>query len=122
MEEISVFVSADNNDSDEVLEITDVISPENEEDMFDKEKIAEAAKGWYGYKNLDIIDEELIFKRDVYKAHARNISRRGNGNALYDECYTASGMIATLQKILAEFKAIGIKEKHLTISHTMTDD
>jgi hypothetical protein len=31
-------------------------------------------------------------------------------------------MIATLQKVLAEFKAAGVKEKHLAIGHTMTDD
>jgi hypothetical protein len=120
MEEISVFITADNNDSDEVLEITDALVAD--EDMFNNEVIAKAAHDWYGYKNLVVIDKEVIFKRDVYQAHARNISRRGNGNALYDECYTASGMIATLQKVLAEFKAVGIKEKHLSIGHTMTDD
>ena len=120
MDEICVFVSADNNDSDEVLEIGDALSAD--EDMFNKEKIAESANNWYGYENLDIIDKEVIFKRDVYKAHARNISRRGNGNALYDECYTALGLITTLQQIIAEFKEIDIKEKELSIGHTMTDD
>lgn len=120
LNEICVFVSADKNNSDEVIEITDALA--TDEDMFNSEVISKAAHDWYGYKNLVVIDKEVIFKRDVYQAHARNISRRGNGNPLYDELYTASGIIATLKKVLDEFKAIGIKESHLSVGHTMTDN
>ncbi len=119
MEDISAFISTE-EDSDEVLEITDVIS--NDEDMFNAEVLAKTAHDWYGYKDIEIVGKEVFFKVDVYKAHVYNMSRRHHGRPLYDVCFTAVGMITTLQKIVDELKSFGIKEKHLSIGHTFTDD
>jgi len=119
MEDISAFISTE-EDSDEVLEITDAIS--NDENMFNPEVLAQTAHDWYGYKDIEIVDKEVFFKVDVYKAHVRNMSRRHHGHPFYDECFTAVGMITTLQKIVDELKSFGIKEDDLSIGHTFTDD
>lgn len=119
MEDISAFISTE-EDSDEVLEITDVISLD--ETMFDPKELSKAAHDWYGYKDIEIVGKEVIFKVNVYEAHVRNMSRRHHGHPFYDVCFTAVGMITTLQKIVDELKSFGIKEKHLAIGHTFTDD
>lgn len=119
MEDISVFINTKEH-SDEVFEITDTISVD--ESMFEPKVLAKRSYDWYGYKDIEIVRKEVIFKVDVYKAHVRNMSRRHNGYPLYDECFTAVGMITTLQKIVEQLKSFGIKEKHLFIGHTFTDD
>jgi len=119
MDEISVFISTE-EDSDEVFEITNAIV--TNDDMFNPKVLAETAHDWYGYKDIEIVGKEAFFKVDVYKAHVRNMSRRHHGHPFYDECFTAVGMITTLQKIVDELKSFGIKEKHLSIGHTFTDN
>jgi hypothetical protein len=119
MEDVSAFISTEEH-SDEVLEITDTIA--NDENMFNPEVLAKAAHDWYGYKDIEILGKEVIFKVNVYKAHVRNISRRHHGRPLYDACFKAVGMITTLQKIVEQLKSFGIKEKPLYIGHTFTDD
>ena len=122
MKEISAFVAAEGDCcSDEILEITDAI-PQNNSKMFNPEAIAEAAHGWYGYKDIAIVGKEVVFKVDVYKAHVRNMSRRHHSLPFYDECFTALGMITTLQKIVDELESFGIDENDLAIGHTFTDD
>lgn len=119
MEDISVFICKE-EDSDEVLEITDTISADD--DMFNPEVLAKAAHDWYGYKDIEIVGKEVFFKVDIYKAHVYNMSRRHHGRPFYDECFTAVGMITTLQKIVDQLKSFGIDENDLTIGHTFTDD
>lgn len=119
MEDISAFIAKE-EDSDEVLEITDTIGLDD--NMFNPEAINEAAHDWYGYKDIQIVGKEVFFKVNVYKAHVYNMSRRHHGRPLYDECMTAIGMIITLQKIVDELKSFGINEKDLSIGHTFTDD
>jgi hypothetical protein len=119
MEDISAFIQKD-EDSDEVLEITDAIIQPS--DMFNADILAEEANGWYGHENIKIIGNDVIFKVNVYEAHVRNMSRRHHCLPFYDECFTAVEMIKTLQKIVNELKSFGIKEKDLSIGHTITDD
>ena len=121
MEDISAFIAAEEDcGCDEMLEITDAIGLDD--NMFDPETINEAAHGWYGYKDIEIVGKEVFFKVDVYKAHVYNMSRRHHGCPFYDECFTAVGMITTLQKIVNELKSFGIDENDLAIGHTFTDD
>lgn len=119
MEDISAFICKE-EDSDEVLEITDTIS--SDDDMFNPEVLAKAAHDWYGHKDIEIVGKEVIFKVDVYKAHVYNMSRRHHGHPLYDECLTAMDMISTLKHVVKKLKSFGIKKKHMSIGHTFTND
>lgn len=115
-----MYVYLTNPDSDEVFEINSSIS--SADDKFDTEQLAQHAEDWYGHKNINIIGGQVIFKRNVYEAHVRNISRRKSGLPIYDTCYTASGMIQTLQQVIEEFKVLGIEETDLYVGHIFTDD
>lgn len=119
MEDISAFIAKE-EDSDEMFEITDAIGLDD--NMFDPETINEAAHGWYGYKDIEIVGKEVFFKVDVYKAHVYNMSRRHHGRPLYDECLTTKNMISTLQDVVNELKSFGIDENDLAIGHTFTND
>jgi hypothetical protein len=122
MENISAYIKAE-EDSDEVLEITDaIIDSQSKGDIFSPEYLADAADGWYGHEDIAIIGEEVFFKVDVYTAHVRNLSRRRTARPIYDECYTAIGMINTLQQIVTELNSFGIHVSDLSIGHTFTDD
>jgi hypothetical protein len=122
MKDVSAFIKAD-EDTDEVLEITDaIIDSKSRGEMFNSEFLEKAANDWYGHEDITIIGEEVIFKVTVYTAHVRNLSRRGTGNPIYNECCTPVGMITTLQTIVNELKTFGIDENDLTIGHTFTDD
>lgn len=119
MDDISAFIAKE-EDSDEMFEITDAILMNDK--MFNPEAIKEAAHGWYGYEDIEIVGKEVVFKVDIYKAHVYNMSRRHHGRPLYDECLTTMSMIATLQHVVDELKSFGIDENDLAIGHTFTND
>jgi hypothetical protein len=108
MEDMFVFIYADDKGSDEMLDITDAMLTS----AIFKDLV----------HDLKMIGNEVVFKIDVYVAHVRNMSRRKNNTHLFDEYSTPIVLISKIQQIVDEFKSFGVNAADIAIGHTFTDD
>ena len=116
MKDITVYIYRDEDD-DQVVEVGDVLTPEN---LFNEKQFSRDFKDENGY-TITLPGKELIFKRNVYRAHAYNLRRRETEDPVYDEETDPLSMISVLQQIIADFKTAGADPNDLKIGHLMSE-
>lgn len=98
--------------------------------MVDKQQVSSAIESEYSHEIP--IGDQLTFKKRIYRANARNISRRMYGHSIYGNCFDdylenkwchkATMLLDTIKEIIDEFKDAGVDESEIMVGHTMKDD